>query len=319
MIECPKCHFVQPDDEYCASCGVNMKIYRQNHKSSQTLKNLIPYALTFCLLAVLIGFLILQFKNPKPVAQVNAVAQSSAPSQHSNHAKPDAYTATPASPREQEDQEVAEDKPTPATVHAEPVVVKAAVEEKKEEKFSIEAIDAFFLEVPKAAIRQLSQEGTVLNDSGSGVAIWIPTEEARLSVLQKGRPYTDQGYSQSLPSETSPLKILYQGGIKKDDEILFQMQVTPKTVDEKRVRLHVAGSMRWLVDEGDGKSSTSSSFDSTYAVSGPGQLILTGAIPQGRKPAKLTREVLDKTPLGILNSEMFHSKATEVMIVISVR
>lgn len=28
MVECPKCQFVQPDDEYCAQCGVNMRTYQ---------------------------------------------------------------------------------------------------------------------------------------------------------------------------------------------------------------------------------------------------------------------------------------------------
>lgn len=310
MIECPKCHFVQPDDEYCASCGVNMKAYSRKHQAAQKWKNFAPYAITFCLVGALIGFFILQFRQPKKIdTPVVASLQKSttAPVATKPDIKPVAQTTVPAD--DKNDDSAADDEVADT---AAPIV-----EDKKEEKFTIEAIEVYFLEISKPLLTQLIQEGTVLNDSGTGMAFWIP--DTKSTALQKGRIVTDQNFRQVNPSETTPLKILYQGGIKKDDEILFQMQISPKTVDEKRIRLHVNGAMKWLVDDGEAKSSTSSSFDSTYSITGDGQLILTGVIPQGKKPSKETREVLDKTPLGILNSETFHGKTSELMIVIFVR
>lgn len=34
IVNCPKCGFSQPDDQFCASCGVDMKLYAQRKKNS---------------------------------------------------------------------------------------------------------------------------------------------------------------------------------------------------------------------------------------------------------------------------------------------
>ena len=33
MVKCPKCSFEQPEDIYCANCGVNMKTYKPTPES----------------------------------------------------------------------------------------------------------------------------------------------------------------------------------------------------------------------------------------------------------------------------------------------
>lgn len=39
MIECPKCGFRQPDDQFCASCGVNIKTYVHNQQAEGQTKS----------------------------------------------------------------------------------------------------------------------------------------------------------------------------------------------------------------------------------------------------------------------------------------
>lgn len=316
MIECPKCHFVQPDDDFCANCGVNIKVYRQKHESSQWLKNLTPYALTIGLVGALIGFFILQFNPKNKKTETAAVASQAA--QPAKRVEKKALPQPAAATESEEEQEPA--VPSPSSTEGNKMAAfHAQIEEKKsEEKFSIDALEVYFVETPKQALAQLSQDGTVLSDTAASTALWFPGADSKTSVLQKGQVITAQTYRQANPSETSPLKIIYQGGIKNNDEILYQMQIMPKAVDDKRIRLHISAAMKWLVDEGDMKASTSSSFDSTYAINGPGQLVLIGLLPQGKKPSLETREVLTQTPLGILNSDNFHKKLTDLMVVISI-
>ena len=314
MIECPKCHFVQPDDDFCANCGVNMKVYRQKHESSKWLKNLTPYVLTAALVGALIGFFILQFNPKNKKSEVIAAAsQQAAPAAR---AEKKAVAEVAAAETNQEPEEIT---PPPSNEGNKMAVFQAQAEEKKaDEKFSIDALEVYFVEISKQTLGQLSQEGTVLSDSAAATALWFPGADNKNSVLQKGQIIVSQNYRQANPSETVPLKILYQGGIKNNDEILYQMQIVPKAADANRTRLHISTAMKWLVDESDAKASTSSSFDSTYAVTGPGQLVLIGTLPQGKKPSLETRDVLTQTPLGILNSENFHKKLSELMIVVVV-
>jgi hypothetical protein len=37
MVNCPKCGFSQPEDQYCAKCGVDMVVYRAKARSSRSL------------------------------------------------------------------------------------------------------------------------------------------------------------------------------------------------------------------------------------------------------------------------------------------
>ena len=37
MVNCPKCGFSQPQDQYCASCGVNMDAFRARTRASKSL------------------------------------------------------------------------------------------------------------------------------------------------------------------------------------------------------------------------------------------------------------------------------------------
>lgn len=321
MIECPKCHFVQPDDDFCANCGVNIKAYREKHQGSQRLKNLVPYLLTFCLVGALIGFFFLQFYLPKK-AETKPSEVTAANSAGGKAAVAAASRAAPQQPPSRpmhaEKVEVKEEAPQQAAaVEGNKMAAFAAEDKKDDEKFSVEALEVYFVEVPKAALAQLSQDAVVLSDTAASTALWFAGDN-KASILSKGQIVTNQNYRQANPSETTPLKILYQGGIRSADEILYQMQVMPKQIDDKRIRIHISGSMKWLVDEGEMKASTSSSFDSTYSVNGPGQLVLIGVLPQGKRPSLVTRDVLAQTPLGILNSENFHKKLSDLMLVISV-
>ena len=74
MIRCPKCGFEQPEEEYCAKCGVHIATYysssKQNEQevSSKTLWNFVSFssALTF----VLIGLFIWNFLASKKNEQI---------------------------------------------------------------------------------------------------------------------------------------------------------------------------------------------------------------------------------------------------------
>ena len=304
---------MQPDDDFCANCGVNIKLYRRNHEGSGKSKSWTLYILTFCLVGVLIGFLIFQFYNPKKMAKIAQAEQKSIVAQ-TVETKPVAQTTSVAR------DEAPEQEATPPPVEGNKMAAlpTPAEEKKAEEKFTIDALEVHFLEVSKSVLAQMTQEGTVLSDTAASTALWFAGSDNKNSLLQKGQAVTAQIYRQANPGETSPLKILYQGGIKANDEILYQMQVMPKMVDSNRTRVHISATMKWLIDEGEVKASTSSSFDSTYAVTGPGQLVLIGILPAGKRPSAVTRGVLGQTPLGILNSDNFHKKASEFVVIISI-
>lgn len=56
MIKCPKCGFSQPEDIYCASCGIKMDSYARKHKASGLATNWMVHVMV--LIILIIGFVL---------------------------------------------------------------------------------------------------------------------------------------------------------------------------------------------------------------------------------------------------------------------
>ena len=86
-MNCPKCGFDQPEDQYCASCGVDMIKYKAPEKP-KWLKLLGNWVFQLCLLVILVVFLIINDNSKTPSSQPAAssvVAGKSAPNQSSSN------------------------------------------------------------------------------------------------------------------------------------------------------------------------------------------------------------------------------------------
>ena len=67
MIDCPKCHFRQPKDQYCASCGINMVTFKplQVSKTKTFFESGIFQIFLLLLIAVGIAYFITQTERPQ--------------------------------------------------------------------------------------------------------------------------------------------------------------------------------------------------------------------------------------------------------------
>ncbi|MFZ3228631.1 MAG: zinc ribbon domain-containing protein [Pseudobdellovibrio sp.] len=66
MIKCPRCGFAQPEDQYCAQCGVNMHSFQPIQKSfiSKLISNVALQVILLLVVAVVAGSYLMQ-GNPK--------------------------------------------------------------------------------------------------------------------------------------------------------------------------------------------------------------------------------------------------------------
>ena len=75
MVNCPKCGFSQPQDQYCAKCGVDMIAFRPAEKPLlQRLASNMSLQVSVLILLVLAGGLFVRHANKEKLAR--AVAET---------------------------------------------------------------------------------------------------------------------------------------------------------------------------------------------------------------------------------------------------
>ncbi len=78
MVNCPKCNFTQPKDQFCANCGIDMGTYRpvQAPLASRLLKNWI-FQFSLFVFAVVVGVGLIRAKNKAPLSDsIAAIEQA---------------------------------------------------------------------------------------------------------------------------------------------------------------------------------------------------------------------------------------------------
>lgn len=69
MVNCPKCGFSQPQDQYCASCGIDMLAYRPSRAPLfKRLMTSVPFQLSVLVLAIVGGFAFIRLQNQARLA-----------------------------------------------------------------------------------------------------------------------------------------------------------------------------------------------------------------------------------------------------------
>lgn len=82
LVECPRCHFKQPQDQYCASCGVDMLAYKP--KEEPILTKLVSSGLFQFLMVVFLGIAVTWFvvrtdQPQKLIQRINRFASVTPP------------------------------------------------------------------------------------------------------------------------------------------------------------------------------------------------------------------------------------------------
>jgi hypothetical protein len=81
MIKCPKCGFSQPEDIYCASCGIKMDSYAKKHSTSGLASNWMVHV---CLLVIVIISFVLYDKVKSRNSRTQVISTKTLPSTSSN-------------------------------------------------------------------------------------------------------------------------------------------------------------------------------------------------------------------------------------------
>lgn len=94
MIQCPKCNFPQPEDTYCANCGINMSTYVEKKSRLSILNHWLTQV--FIIFMCIVGFVLYdQMYNRKSAPPVPTNSLPVATKMNINDIEPEPATDTP--------------------------------------------------------------------------------------------------------------------------------------------------------------------------------------------------------------------------------
>jgi hypothetical protein len=340
MVNCPRCGFTQPKDQYCAKCGVDMLAYKPAEKPlSQKLATswLVQVAL-LCLVLVSV-YMIIKGQSHKSLeerfAQLEAPAQTATtrsaqtapPPPPAKFAQNSRAQAPPPPPPPQNAQAGMQNENRinqPATAAGQTPYppgaegLNKAAEDYLGEKPSpaagqVKNLRVQFLEVQRMVVNDLVNNSRNLNSYDTyngGVVVDLAN---RMSNYARGMRVLDSG--QSYPVRLNQPVVLFKG--VRDDatgaNIGVTVQLTPVATEENGVTVQTEVT-RVLKDATGGLDEHS--FQESFIIPKDGGAYMSGTLPR----RELTEA--DKTAynnagvLRVLNSGAFQKSTTDFVILI---
>lgn len=289
-MKCPRCGFEQPQDRFCAQCGLDVERYKPSTRSALVaLSGSVPFrTVTVVVLGLLSGWLIYQRKRLPVVAttplQVQEAVPESAPAPNTPTA------ASPVAPAESGRQ-----SPSVANKNSTPPAEEKS-ETQKTAAVRVSGLKISAVAVPTVGLTALLENSKSVGSSGSAKALWLKS----LSLNQSKLRDSDWNELESalLILQDSPVtwdKMLADSGA----ELGLLVVVQPPASDPSRFSIKIERHLRET--KGEPKEPFNWSVDD-LVVTQPGEALVLSSI--------LPRRKLHSDEIPLLNSPLFRVMET---------
>jgi hypothetical protein len=355
MVNCPKCGFSQPEDQYCASCGIDMLAYRPSRAPFfKRLMTSVPFQLSVLVLAIVGGFAFIRLQNQArlaariaeienagdtrlieqksdaldtasqasksseaPGAQAESAPAASAPGESTHNLALSAPEA-PKAIKENLAETAASPSPTPSPLPsptATPGTTPGAATG-AEKATTPSRLRVAFLEVNRGTLAELSSESRGSGGYGAFSTGTISSASAKLKSLQAGWKSLESGSPQSLRTQQP---ILVFRGLRDEasgHDLGVTVQVTPVLIDDTGTTVQVE-VLRVLREAGAVPSVGEQSFQENFQIPRGSAAYISGVFPHRTQIPEEEARLYNSNPvLRILSSPAFQSGASEFVILI---
>jgi hypothetical protein len=308
MHECPRCGFVQPQDRYCANCGLDIDHFKPAPRPLfRRVTESTAFQVCLAILIVLglgswIYFSQKQTIDEKLKAALNlaspnkvAIPEAAAPPVANNAAQEIPSAVTAAAP------------PPPAVSPPPAPAEKAAVTGAKE-------LNIQFVELSRLYLAQLAQEHQVVDETAATRSIVMASQPNVSSFREKDPQATvlPGGDTHSVRASRM-INLDYMHLVGGPNEVAgMTLEITPMQTLEQSTEITVNGTVTLRAPDG---STANYGFDGKYILPNSSTLIVSGILPhQTIRPED--QENFAGTPLVILSSPEFVNNTSDLVLVI---
>lgn len=308
IVTCPKCGFQQPEDQYCAQCGVDMISFQPEPETLPTrLSKNLPLQI-FLVVLIISGFFVSIYLSEKENIDQKIKEAFQADS-------------TFAENIDSTNEDIVETAAVNTTASANvPASLLAASNKSNKPKtetaaVKIQKLEIAYAEVPMPLIQAWSAEGQILNETGQSRSILISnvTEFNKLR-RQDWKPFflpggQDSEISTSLNIRDDQFQIL--SSTNSEVGVSFEIDPTEINPDQLSFELQIVISLPMGLDASIGTTSLSG----RYTIPKNSALIVLGVLPKHSMSTEFN-QAFQGTPLAVLQSPEFQSGASEFALMI---
>lgn len=336
MMECPRCKFVQPEDRFCANCGLNIEAFAA--KPKPLMQKVLANPFFYVVLAVISAIVLTQVGKKTTVnivEQKGLVATATQPVANNESAPSAAPAPTPpARPAAAANRIQTPPTPPPATARVAPgTQLTAAVEPdgvlpadattataptanakntSEPPKPPPAQMDLIFYEIARESWVTLSSEGKSAGEQNGWRALAFSNRERLQATLVNARRLPGVRQMNTQPSSAASLHFqVGVGGTPPTPQGLF-VDMSVVKLDASTMELEVMGQVD-LKHEGNQESHQKAAFVSSFNPSGA--LVINGMIPRKTLADPATHPTAG-TPLTALESPDYIEGQSEVVLVI---
>lgn len=321
MVECPRCGFIQPDDRYCANCGLDSQNYIpkpvplylriiNNTGVQLTAALLIVASLIFGLYKNQQNHLELAINKAEEAQRQNAAAPLTTvsakilPAKPTDTPKPSVEAKGSAEPAETQSLDLSakerakteEAESTAQTLTTTTATIATADSESKTFPFTVS-----FVELSKEMLAGLAQV--------KPVKTWSQTKAWLITNFQGGQELST--FSQSLPAgHTWNMEI-------PNKERGLQISVTPLAGStEAHLKVAVKTTFRWPTERPGESKSNELTLEGPFDIPSQNHLVITGFIRRIRNITLTEATLIQDTPLSIMTTENFQNQTSDLALTI---
>lgn len=336
MMECPRCAFVQPQDRFCANCGLNIATYQAKPKPLlQRLLGSPAFYLVAGVTFVVAVTMYLKRAQVEPSTRSGFVAEQTAPVAGGGPTQTaPGHTPPPAPPQAREAQ------PQPATAAAfappatteppppipatrgqsagnddgipdGPAAATAAPAAPAAPKMPSQ-VEISFYEIPRDIWQPVAADAKPIGEAGVWRVLQVAQKEKLNSALAEARRLPGQKQMATQPSSVAQMH--YPVGTPDTHQGVY-FDFSAVKIDGANLEIEIAGEMTLKIDA---NAAIQNRVDTVASMPAGGAVVLVGNINRKPLPEALIPQV-GGSPLAILESPDFLEAQTELILVISGR
>ena len=312
MQTCPRCGFVQPEDKYCANCGLDIENYKPAPTPlfQKVVKNTAVQIGAVVLIVIAVTIAILLSQNNRVEKRLSAASKI-----QNSH--------TLRMPHEQAQRPVHAPHPVqqPHTVSVVQQAPKKPTREKKVHGIAVpKELFIGFYEMSRAALMQLAGEGQVLSESAESRSMTLPTRQPFQKLREKDPETRPLGevIRQKL-KQGQPINLDFTRPVAADAGMAgigATMSLNPTKVNAADVELGF--DLVFNMRNKTGNSLITNEVNSSFSFSPESTLVLSGFFPH-RKVFRQDLLAFSGTPIAIFASPAFQNSVTDFVIVIQAK
>ena len=321
MHECPKCGFVQPQDQYCANCGLDIDNYKPAPTTLlQKLGKNTVLQLSILVAVVLALTTYVFLKQREAIEKHFAISPQSIEELVSmtdtNSEEPVVTEAAEASvePDSFEDDESTTTPTEDATATATPPVAGVSAKDKKEKLDLV----ITFAEASNTTLQQLASEGQILNETAQRRSFINSNIDSINKLKERDTEFRIlAGGSSHHLAITNPISFdfMHISGATNDD-VGLNLEITPVSITDTHVEINLTGQL--FLKAENGSTIASQEINANYIFPNKSTLLMVGFLPR-QAVRQEDLHGFSNTPLAILESLQFINGLTDFVIFIQVK